>query len=259
MVVSGKFDVKVLRADGTPYPEIRAADGQNFVAASPGQVFTVKLTWLEPGVKPASGVLEGSLEVDGMYSGFSYYLDKPVACTWQGWQESEDRVREFKFCAPKEADHEAEGDAEAQQGRLHVMVHRTVKISPWHGEPCGDFAPAATPALPKLRDGKKFFLAPSLCAEAGESKPFTGYWIKDVYEAVGNPLADIVIRYETAGTLLLRKGGGGGGAGGVVIDLTGPPRRPMDPLMQVSCDLTDEAFEPVWKSRKAPPLEVGTP
>ena len=63
----------------------------------------------------------------------------------------------------------------------------------------------AATAVPMLGEGKKFFLAPSLVAGAGAastvvSKPPSGTRV----DCDPRPLATLSLRYETAGTLLLR-------------------------------------------------------
>ncbi|KAK9839818.1 hypothetical protein WJX81_003777 [Elliptochloris bilobata] len=71
IVVNGEYAVRVLRADGTAYPEVRAANGQVFVVASPGQAFKVEFTWLAPqGFHRANERLGANLDIDGKSSGF---------------------------------------------------------------------------------------------------------------------------------------------------------------------------------------------
>lgn len=59
-------------------------------------------------------------------------------------------------------------------------------------------------AIPKLREGKKFFLAPSLTTGAGAKSEQASNPHANKLSVDAEPMKTLTLHYETAGTLLLR-------------------------------------------------------
>ncbi|KAK9807668.1 hypothetical protein WJX72_005788 [[Myrmecia] bisecta] len=158
------------------------------------------------------------MTVDGRWIGWVKYVSNARPVVFDGWLEREggalrasrdtkpSTYREFLFGKPQQTDEEGTLEAVATQGLLRVTIQPSmatgVKLE--HAPTKKTAAPASKMELPSL-PGKKFFMAPSLTAEAGEVLVRNTTWSTTSYAPVGPPLADIKLHYETASTLLLRK------------------------------------------------------
>eukprot|EP00887_Chlorella_sp_A99_P001110 scaffold14.g1110.t1 len=181
MVHAAGFSLHLV-SGGQKLPEIEHATG-TFAVAVPGQEFDVHLA--TPGAVPDDRDLgvtyRAYLYLDGTDVGYRKILARGHATSWTGYMQAMSAegaaLRAFKFARPRQQDDagtEEEDEAAARGG----------------GAAAG-------------RAVVEFFLAPSLASAAGSARVGTGM-TPFVYKNVGPRLVRLELRYETAGTLLLR-------------------------------------------------------
>ncbi|WIA29578.1 hypothetical protein OEZ86_012070 [Tetradesmus obliquus] len=188
-------------------------NGQNYIVTEAGTEFEVKVRLDNHTAQPH----KIRLTIDGIDVGFSkiMYGDSRISeATFEGYLQQQANndgpslYRAFKFGACKPAEDAATVDHpdEIKAGRIELACDVVVATgyqdtSQPIGKPVvvGDEA-----ARKKLPEGKKWFLAPGLKAEAGSTVASSTKWNYTVYTPV-SLLAPIKLRYDTADNLILRK------------------------------------------------------
>lgn len=208
MVRQGEFELRLVRGDGMPCPEVEH-NGRTYAVASSSTTFVVQIIkHLNPFVVPTPGIFHNAaVYVDGQSVGYTLSLHRPGVATFHGFLESGDTesctYRSFVFSAPLESEEKQATGLNFVEGSIKVAVWLAMETA----TPLAQdrmYGPATTnESVAKMPEGKKFFLAPSLTTGKGARRQGRGFSHRDI-QRLGPPVATLELRYETATTLLLR-------------------------------------------------------
>ncbi|KAI7842675.1 hypothetical protein COHA_003606 [Chlorella ohadii] len=210
MVRCGPFELTLVHPSGETLPEVEK-DGQFYAVASPGHMFKARVT-VHPHLHTPQMLMQGiyntvSLKVDGIKVGYRKCIRATGTTDFPGFLASGGAqscsYRSFVFSTPQATEAKKATSLQFVEGTVQAKVYYARDTS-FHQEvrPQGQVATNETVA--PLPEGKKFFLQPSLTTGQGALQAGPGF-STSTYQVLGpGSLATLLLRYETASTLLLR-------------------------------------------------------
>ncbi|KAL4443385.1 hypothetical protein ABPG75_011122 [Micractinium tetrahymenae] len=208
MVRSGEFELRLVRSDGLPCPEVEH-NGRAYAVASPGTLFVIQIIkHPNPFVVPTPGIIHNAcVYVDGQSVGYCKNMRQPGVAKFDGFLAEGDTqgcsFQSFVFSAPRESEEKQATGLNFVEGSIRAAVWLAVQTATPAGQQRFHGPASTNESVAKMPEGKKFFLAPSLTTGKGALRTGPGFSPYGT-QRLGGPVAMLELRYETATTLLLR-------------------------------------------------------